>query len=195
MIIATKPESDGNFEQIPAGTYQAVCYAVWDLGKQTTTWEGQEKQTHKIIIAWEINETMKEGENNGKRFVISKRYTLSLGSKSNLLKDLVPWRGRPFTEQEFQGFDVETVIGANCMLGITITEKDGKSYTNVSSISSLMRGLAKIVPTTQPQPPEWVVKIQAKQIPQMTGSVPQSGASVAEGMDFDKPIETDEIPF
>jgi len=169
MIIAKKPENEGNFEQIPAGTYQAVCYAVWDLGIQTTTWEGQEKKQHKIVIAWELNETMKEGDNNGKRFTVSKRYTNSLGDMANLKKDLESWRGQPFTPEELNGFDVETVIGVNCQLGIIHKESNGKTYSNISSISSLMKNMPVMQAVTSNAIPEWIQKIKMKSVPIMSG--------------------------
>jgi len=42
--------------------------------------------------------------------MISKRYTMSLGEQSTLRKDLESWRGKKFTPEELQGFDLNACI-------------------------------------------------------------------------------------
>ena len=116
MIIKDQPKKENNnFERLTAGTYQAVCYAVWDIGKQIITWNGEEKIQHKIVIAWEVNQRIKNGEYAGKRFVVSKTYTLSFFDKANLRKDLNSWIGIT-QEQAEKGIDTDTLIGKNCLL-------------------------------------------------------------------------------
>ena len=76
-----------------------------------------------------------------KPFVVWKRYTLSLHEKSALRKDLEPWRGRPFTEEELQGWDVESVIAAPCMISVVQNASGGNVYANVSGIMRLPKGM------------------------------------------------------
>ena len=164
MIIAKDEGKD--FEKIPAGTVQAVCYAVWDLGKQKGEWQGNEKIQHKIIIAWETTHKMQgEGEYKGKRMVINKQYTLSLFENANLCTDLESWRTKTFTEEEKKGFDIEKLINVNCLLSIIHKDSKGKTYANVKSVSPLMAGQEKLVPENKPDKiPEWVQKLQEKAI-------------------------------
>ncbi len=59
MSIVAKTNGEKEFQKLPlpeAGTTQAVCCAVWDLGLQKTSYAGQEKIQHKVIIAWEVAE-------------------------------------------------------------------------------------------------------------------------------------------
>lgn len=159
-IIAKKPDNDKNFEIIPEGTHQAVCYGVWDIGYHTNSFGTKQ---HKIVVSWEINETIKnEGEYKGKRFVISNRYTLSLSEKANLRKHLESWRGKSFTPDELIGFDVEKLIGANCLLNIAHNEKDGKTYSNILSIMQVPKGTQPMIPENDRTPPEWVKKVAEK---------------------------------
>src|SRR5689334_21178594 len=97
-IIATASESK-SFIPAPEGTHQAVCVDVIDKGMQPNKFKDGALQ-HKIDIAWQIDEAREDG----KRFVVYKRYTLSLNEKANLRKDLETWRGRPFTRDEEMGF-------------------------------------------------------------------------------------------
>ena len=166
MIIA-KDTTGTQFPKLPlpeAGTTQAVCCAVWDLGLQKKEYMGEMKTQHKIIIAWEVTELImvQESEFYGKPYMLSKTYTLSLGEKANLRKDLESWRGQPFSEEELKkGFNVEKLYGVNCLIGIKHEpdrNKPDKIYANVSAILPLTKGMEKITPfrTKDEAPPKWV---------------------------------------
>ena len=49
---------------------------------------------------------------------ISETYTNSLGEKANLRKMLENWRGRAFTQEEMDGFDLRNVLGKACMISV-----------------------------------------------------------------------------
>lgn len=171
MLIA-KDNSESKFAKLPLpepGTHLAVCCAVWDLGLQKSSYMGEEKIQHKVIIAWEIDQKIDapDSEYHGKPYMLNKKYTLSLGDKANLRKDLESWRGKPFTAEELQGgFDIEKLYGINCLLGIK-HEADrndaSKVYANVTAILPPQKGTEKILPlrTREEPPPKWVLeKIQ-----------------------------------
>jgi hypothetical protein len=140
-IIASANESK-SFTPAPEGVHQAVAVDVIDLGYMDSTWQGKTSKKHKIDLVWQIEET----RDDGKRFCLYKRYTLSLGEKANLRKDLESWRGKAFTATELAGFDVETIIGVNCLINVQhSTSADGaKTYANVVSVMPLLKGLPKI---------------------------------------------------
>ena len=115
-----------NFEPAEEGVHDAVCVDVADLGMV----DGQFGEKHKARLTWELAAKMKDG----RPYVASKTYTVSLHEKATLHKDLKSWRGKPFTADELRGFDVEKVLGAPCQLVITNTEKDGMVYANVTAI-------------------------------------------------------------
>ena len=109
MIIAKEGEKMAKFI-CPEGTIQAVAYDVWDLGMQKTNFQnedGEDIVQHKVKIAWELIETIDEpaSEYDGKRYAINKDYTLSLGEKATLRKDIESWRGQSFKENELKGFE------------------------------------------------------------------------------------------
>ena len=139
-IIAKAGGGGGDFTPAPAGVHQAVCVDVVDLGLLKVTFGGKEKEQHKISVRWQIAENM----DIGKPFLVQKRYTLSLHEKATLRKDLESWRGRAFTSEESDGFDVENVIGANCLLNIMHTKKGESTYANVTAIMPLAKGMPKM---------------------------------------------------
>ena len=138
MPIFAKSSGGTQYAPAPSGTFAAVCVDVVDMGLVKVSWGGKEKSQHKITIVWQIDEE----RDDGKPHAVRKRYTLSLHEKAQLRKDLEAWRGRPFTDEELQGFDVETVLGVGAMIGIVHSTKDGNTYANVASVSKMPRGMS-----------------------------------------------------
>jgi hypothetical protein len=140
-IIATATENK-NFTPAPEGVHQAVCVDVIDLGMVDVDWQGTKKVQHKVNVVWQINEL----RDDDSRYRLFKRYTLSLSDKANLRKDLESWRGRAFTGDELRGFDVEKLIGVNCLLNVVHRKSDdgSKTYANVVSIMPLVKGMPKL---------------------------------------------------
>ena len=66
---------------------------------------------HIFIFMWELPGEEIEIEGEMKPRAISETYTNSLGEKANLRKMLENWRGRAFTQEEMDGFDLRNVLG------------------------------------------------------------------------------------
>lgn len=147
-LIASDNSSD--FKRVPPGVHQARCFSVVDLGTQQFEYKGEPKAGRKIQISWELYGEDDDGAklvtDEGLPMSISKRYTLSLSDKSRLRPDLEAWRGRPFTPEELKGFELELLLGVPCMLNVTHTEKDGKTYANIASITPLPKALRDVLP-------------------------------------------------
>lgn len=140
-IIATAGGDGKPFTPAPEGVHQAVAVDVIDLGLKPNPFKPGAQQ-HKIDIAWQIAEK----RDDGKPFLVYKRYTLSLNEKATLRHDLESWRGRPFTRDEEMGFDVESIIGANCLVNVQHKKsQDGtKTFANVMSVMPLLKNMPKI---------------------------------------------------
>ena len=144
-IIATGSETK-TYAPAPEGVHQAVCADVIDLGMMLSAFPdertGQPKQQHKINVVWQIEEK----RDDGKRHQLYKRFTLSLHEKAALRHDLESWRGKAFTFDELAGFDVEKLIGANCLINVQHRKsKDGtRTYANVVAVMPLVKGMPKI---------------------------------------------------
>jgi hypothetical protein len=141
--VSSKTKSD----PVPAGTHHAVCYGVIAVGTQPS-----EKFTPrpKIIVCFEIPSERITIKDQDLPRGISKRYTLSLNEKSSLRKDLQSWRGKPFTQEELNGFDVSKVIGSNCLISVLHSDRAGAIYADISGISALPRQMASVRPENTP---------------------------------------------
>lgn len=147
-LIASSGGSD--FKQVPPGMFLARCYRIVDLGTQKGEWKGKEKWSRKIMIQWELYGEDESGSplltEDGRPMAVSKRYTLSLGDNAALRADLKSWRGRDFTHDELNGFDIKNVLGAPCMLNIAHDQRDGKTYTNVASVTPVPKVMRETIP-------------------------------------------------
>ncbi len=160
MPIIASDKGGSDFEPIPAGSHQAVCYGVVDLGTQMSN-NPQFKDARKVCILWELPQERSDfkDKNDPNRTVnlpraISNTYTLSLGDKANLRKILESWRAKAFTPDELRGFDISKLIGANCMLSVVHKQGSGKNasktYANVAGVSSLPKGMTKVAVENPP---------------------------------------------
>lgn len=143
-FIATDSGGNGNFKRVPPGAYIGRCYSLIDLGTQLSTGQYGEKLQHKIRIGWELFGEDENGEpltvevdGHTMPMTISKSYTVSLHEKAGLRKDLAAWRGRDFTDEEARGFDVQKLLGVYCMVNVTSSETNGKTYSNVAGLTPL----------------------------------------------------------
>jgi len=123
------------FEEVAPGTYPARCVRLVELGTQRQTWEGKESFRNKLWIQWELPEELMS---SGKPYVVSGFFTYSLNEKSGLYQLLVSWRGRDFTPEEAQRFDMESILAAPCLLSVVHNDKQ---RARVQSAVRLPKGM------------------------------------------------------
>ena len=152
-FIAKDEGGSGNFKRVPAGVHIGRCYSLIDLGTQLSTGQYGEKMQHKVRIGWELFGEDEQGQPltitvDGKEMplTISKSYTVSLHEKASLRKDLSAWRGRDFTDEEAKAFDISNLVGAYCMVNVTTSESNGKTYSNVAGLTPLPAALKNSKP-------------------------------------------------
>ena len=118
--VARVPDSSGGGTPAPEGNHLAVCVGVIDLGTQYSKFYDTWKP--KVMIQWELSDELM---GDGRPFVISRRFTLSLHENAGLRKILNSWRGRPFTPEEAAGFDIAKVLGKPGMVNVVHEPKEG----------------------------------------------------------------------
>lgn len=146
-IILNDSGGGGDFTPVPAGTHFAVCDMVVDLGRQEVKSQMYgDSVKPQVYLRWQIPSERVEWEKDGVKqegpAVVGKTYTASLGEKANLRKDLQAWRGKSFTADELNGFDISKLLGVAATITITHTEKNGRTYTNVASVGGIPKGAA-----------------------------------------------------
>ena len=153
MGFIAKDSGGSDFKRVPPGVHIGRCVGVIDLGTQEVEWQGDKKLQHKMMLKWELFGEDESGQplevdQDGRSMpmTISKRYTMSLSDKSRLRADLAAWRGRDFTDEELQSFDVSKLAGAYCMVNVTESNTNGKTYSNVANLTPLPAALKNAKP-------------------------------------------------
>lgn len=171
------------FTPAPEGTWNAVCVDVWPFYEESTPW-GNKTKTR---LTWELDAKM----DDGRPFIVSKSYTVSLHEKSGLYKDLKSWRGgKAFTAEEIDAFDLENVLGKPCQLVVVHNEKDEAVYANIIAV-------LKADPAKALKPSGQYVRKQDREPQEQRKEVAQKAAEHSRqtgGPVDNKPVE-DRIPF
>jgi hypothetical protein len=129
-------------EIAPAGSHDATCYTVVDLGTQITAY-GVKRQ---LYLAWELPQEL---NSNGKPFVVGKFYTLTGDARGKLREDLESWFGRVFDQGEIEELDLlAELTGRTGTLGLVHnTTQNGQTRAQVTSIMLPRRGTAERIAT------------------------------------------------
>lgn len=197
MALIAKKSAD-SFQLAPSGTFIGRCVWLIDLGTQVTTYQGQEKKMHKCILGFELPDELMD---DGRPFLVSERYTVSLSEKANLRAVIEAWRGQKFTDEEAQGFDLAKLAGQPCMISIIHNQSGDKTYANISSVAKLMKGtvcppqvnpslvfaIEEVDTDKYDKLPDWIKKIVKQSQEVLNGGTPVESENPAEGVDLEGP--------
>ena len=131
---------------LEAGVYHGVLVGIYDIGTQNSTYLGVESQKRKGVLLWELvgltisGTDPQTGEAWERPRTISKRYTLSMGDKAALRRDVEAVRGSRMSKEDAGKFDLSSLLGLNAQLQVTQRVVDGKTYVDVQSEMALMKG-------------------------------------------------------
>lgn len=151
MALTLSETSKNTERQLPeAGATTGVLFSLVDLGTQKVSWDGEEKWTPKLRLAFELPEQTIEGEvtENGKTtkvtkpMVVSIELTRSLGERATLRKHLETWRGQAFTSKELASFSLKNLLGKACLLTLVHkTSQAGRNYCAIQGIAKLPKSM------------------------------------------------------
>ena len=135
MIVTGTNTDKREFKIAPAGSWLGRLYRVIDLGTQKSEYMGQVKMLRKVKFFWELHgDELKTDD--GKPLIQTRNYTLSLGDKASLRKDLESWRGKSFTDDELRGFDLRNLLDKWCMVTVQHrTANNGNTYADAVAIT------------------------------------------------------------
>jgi hypothetical protein len=134
MIVKGSNSEKREFQIAPVGSHLARLYRIIDLGTQKSEYMGQVKMLRKVKFFWELHGD--ELKIDGKPLIQTRNYTLSLGEKASLRKDLESWRGKSFTDDELRGFDLKNLLDKWCMVTIQHrTAGNGNTYADAVAVT------------------------------------------------------------
>ena len=139
-LTLAAPQQDNDRYLAPADNHPARCVELIDMGTQKEEYEGETSERPKVRISFElVNEEITEGMAPS----ISKKYTAGLGDRCTLRHHLENWRGKPFTNEELQNFDLGKLLGQSCMVQVQhqISKSTGNPYAKINGIGKVPKGL------------------------------------------------------
>ncbi len=140
---------------VPAGTHLAILYKFMNLGTRLQQFQGKDKEYPDTLcnftfeIPGELHKfTVKNDDDTEteveKPLVLSREFTLSMGSKSNLRPFVEGIIGVKLSDEEAAGFNLESLLGQACLISVIHKKSaDGsKTFANIVSTSPLIKGMA-----------------------------------------------------
>jgi len=118
MAIIASGGGGSDFEQVPVGTHNAICYKLVDAGTSLNDFQGEISKKHNVFIFWELPELRMTDD---RPMVINCQYTLSLNERAKLRQHLQAWRNKSFTEEELKSFDLTKILGTTCKVDVGLT--------------------------------------------------------------------------
>ncbi len=141
-MIVTGSAPVKEFKIAPTGSHLARLYRIIDLGTQKSEYMGKVNMLRKVKFFWELHgDDLKTDE--GKPLIQTRNYTLSLGEKASLRKDLESWRGKSFTDDELRGFDLTNLLDKWCMITVQHRESNGKTYADAVAVTPVPAVVSK----------------------------------------------------
>lgn len=171
--ITARADKSASWAKATEGQAQCVLVDVINLGiHQESYMGGPPKMTHKCALVWQIDEV---NPDTGKRFEMSKEFTVSMSEKANLRKFLGMWRGKSYTDEEaMEGAPLHKLYAVNGLM--QIEHKQSKSnpdrtYANIVSVTGLPKSMKKLEPQEYARSEHWKEKINAPQEEEMPGAL------------------------
>ena len=128
MAIMASDSGGGDYQPVPQGTYDAICYKIVDAGTSMNKFQDEVNKQHSIFIFWELPSCRTEDD---RPMSIFHKYRLSLRENAKLRSHLQSWRNKPFTEKELAGFDITKILGVTCKLTVGLTSGGKEKVTGV----------------------------------------------------------------
>lgn len=128
---APQSNQSRDFEEHPTGWTLVVCTRVIDKG---THWnDRKQKDEHRIMIGFESEKLMTEGDFKDQPFLLFANFNYSMFKNAHLCRFIENWRGRRFESQtQADLFDLSKLLGQKAFVNVTRSH-DGQ-YTNIETI-------------------------------------------------------------
>ncbi len=157
MSLVVSQTQRQEFSPHPEGQFAARCIDAVDVGWKETQY-GWKYKIRLVLFAGEWVERAVEDEMTLIPLTVQGYFTSTLDERGRLLPFLTAWRGKAFTKEELDGFDLEKLVGAPALVTVIHNQSGDRTYANISSISPL----PKAMKDEAPEIPEEYVRVHKR---------------------------------
>lgn len=131
---------------VPGGTYLAVCVYSIDLGEQLCAFKESKSYKNQVQLGFELYGQTVEIDGKQEPRILSRTFSVSVSNKSSLRAFVSAWDGKQYSDDEFNNFDTNMLVGRTAMLSVVLSE-DG-AYANIASALQIPAGFQQPTATT-----------------------------------------------
>ncbi len=145
-----KDRSKPSIPPVAPGTYTAICVHAIEIGEQLTTFQGSKSYKNQELYTFELVGEFVEIDGEKKPRTLSKRFNIPKSEKtenSGLRKFVESWQGRKFANDEWADFDMNDLVGRECMIGVVLN--DSGEYANIDTVMGLPKGMSAGTPQSE----------------------------------------------
>jgi hypothetical protein len=164
-LIISESKTKTTKSLCPAGTHNAVCTGVDDLGLQSGFKNAN--PVRKIVFRFDVEELIDDGPLTGKPHRSHIIVNALLCENSTLKKILTEWGGYSGGGSgNHGGYRIKDLVGKPAIIVVCHQpRKNGETAPVINGIFKHIRSLKVLEPSpTSLEPPEWVKKMQAKRL-------------------------------
>lgn len=138
----TAKAAESTFKAHPDGQYVGQCVDTINLGEKVQDFPGTVPYLAPTCAL--VFRTGEKNDETGQYIDVFKEYTVSMGDKANLRKDLTQWRGKPYTQEQVDaGVPLDKLTGNHALLTISHrTSAKGKTYANITAMVGIPKQMA-----------------------------------------------------
>lgn len=145
MATKSKQKERKLFDPVPEGSHVARLYRLIHIGTVETIYMGEPKMAYKIRLEFEFpNETQEFREGEGQKpYSLGMDITLSMHKKAKLRPIVEGMIGTSLSDPEAYAFDIEQLVGKECMATVKHMEKkDGSGkFAKIDGIAPVPKGM------------------------------------------------------
>ena len=136
-----KPKKTSNRVLTPEGAHPARIVKIIDFGiQQNKGYDGEMEDTHQVKVTFELPEelhTFDEDKGPQPKWESPFPYKFSYHKKAKLTQHFKPIAGKDWDDD----FDIENLLGKECLVTIEHKVSDGDTYSNIVAVSAVPSGM------------------------------------------------------
>lgn len=126
---------------VEPGVYIAVCVYSIDLGEQLCEFKDKSKSyNNQVQLGFELIGETVEIDGKQEPRTLSRTLNFTRSKNGSLRKFVQSWLGKTFSDEAFDEFDTNNLVGVPAQLSVMLNESG--EYANIDSIMQLPKGMS-----------------------------------------------------